>query len=88
MRTSTSWNKELSEKELTPTLPTTAPEKLLDIYLLLSLFTFFKKSKSFITPLNFIFVTYYYLAKKDPIFKANFMYMFFIIFEIDFGLYF
>ena len=57
-------------------------------------FLFFKKIKSFITPLNFIFVTYYYLAKKkkDPIFKANFIhiyiYIYFIIFVIDFALYF
>ena len=43
--------------------------------------------KFFITPLIFIFITYY-LAKKDPIFKANFIYIFFIIFVIDFVLYF
>ena len=29
------------------------------------------------TPLIFIFITYYYLAKeKDPIFKANFIYIY------------
>ena len=42
----------------------------------------------FITPLSFIFITYYYLAEKDPIFKANFTYIFFLIFVIDFVLYF
>ena len=37
------------------------------------------------TPLIFIFITYYCLAKeKDPIFKANFTYIFFIIFVILF----
>ena len=33
--------------------------------------------KSSITPLIFIFITYNYLAKKDPIFKANFIYAFY-----------
>ena len=38
------------------------------------------------TPLIFIFITYYYLAKeKDPIFKANFIYIYFIIFVILFS---
>ena len=32
-----------------------------------------------IIPLIFIFITYYYLAKKDPIFKTNFIYTYFII---------
>ena len=36
--------------------------------------------KFFITPLIFIFITYYYLAKKKKhIFKANFIYIYFII---------
>ena len=38
--------------------------------------------KSSITPF-LIFITYYHLAKKDPIFKANFIYIF-IIFVILF----
>ena len=42
-----------------------------------------KNFKSSITPLIFIFITYYYLAKKDPIFKANFIY-FLITFAIFF----
>ena len=33
--------------------------------------------KSSITPLILIFITYYYLAKKTPIFKANFIYIFY-----------
>ena len=52
------------------------------------IFKFKKIFKFFITPLIFIFITYYYLAKKDPIFKANFIYIFFLIFVIDFVLYF
>ena len=35
--------------------------------------------KSSITPLIFIFITYYYFAKKDPIFKANFIYIYIYI---------
>ena len=53
-----------------PTLPSTAPEKFLDIFYYYHFFIF----KFFITPLIFIFKTYYYLAKKDPIFKAKFIY--------------
>ena len=34
----------------------------------------------FITPLNFIFITYYYLAKNDPIFKVNFIYIYILWF--------
>ena len=30
----------------------------------------------FITPLIFIFKTYYYLEKKDPILKANFIFLY------------
>ena len=30
----------------------------------------------------------HYLAKRNPIFKANFIYIFYIIFMIDFVLYF
>ena len=60
------------------TLPSTAPEKFLDIFYYYHFLI--KKFKSFITPLIFIFKTYYYLAKKAPIFKANFI--FFIIFVI------
>ena len=66
--------------------PTTTPDKVLDIFLLFlrSFFLFFyflKKFKSSITPLIFTFITYYLQKKKDPIFlKANFIYIFFIIF--------
>ena len=75
MRTSTSWNKELSEKELTPHCPQQLQRNSQMYIFTIITFLFFKKIKSFITPLNFIFVTYYYLAKKkkDPIFKANFI---------------
>ena len=40
------------------------------------------KMQRLITHLIFIFITYYYFAKKkkDPIFKANFIYIHFIIF--------
>ena len=34
------------------------------------------------------FVTYYYLAKKGPIFKADFIYIYITIFVVDFILYF
>ena len=75
--------KELSENELTPQLSTTTPEKDLDIFLL-SFFIFFI-FKSSITPLIFIFITYYYFANKKRereilFFKANFIYTYFIIF--------
>ena len=62
------------------------PEKFLDIFLLLSLFNCFK-FKSLMTPLIFIFITYYYLAKKT-LFLKQISYIFFIIFMIDFVLYF
>ena len=39
-------------------------------------------------PLIFYKLPCYYLTKKDPIFKANFIYIFFIIFVLDFVLYF
>ena len=52
-----------------------APDKFLDIFF-------------FVTPLIFICITYSYLERKDPIFKANFICIFFIIFVIDFVLYF
>ena len=41
----------------------------------------------FITPLTFIFITYYYLAKKT-LFLKEISYIYFIIFVIDFVLYF
>ena len=41
------------------------------------IFKFLKIFKVFINPLIFNFITYYYLAKKDPIFKANFINMYF-----------
>ena len=41
-----------------PTLPSTSPEKFLDIFLLLSFF-YFSILKFFITPLIFIFINYY-----------------------------
>ena len=44
-------------------------------------FNLLKNFKSSITPLIFAFITYYYFAKKRPLFfKANFIYIFFIIF--------
>ena len=46
------------------------------IFLLLSFFKFFM-FKFFMTILIFIFIIYYYLPKKDPIFKANFTYIFY-----------
>ena len=76
-----------------PTVPTTPPEKVLVIsllflwsfffclfFLFLLFFQHFKIFKSSTTPLIFIFITYYYFSKKDPIFKANFIYIFLIIF--------
>jgi len=57
------------------------------VFLLLSLFKFFLKVKFFITPLIFICITYYYLAKNYPIFKAySYIYIFYN-FVIDFVLY-
>ena len=50
-----------------PIMPTTALEKFLDIFLLLTFLIFFI-FKIFITPLIFIYITYYYLAKKNPCF--------------------
>jgi len=86
LKRSTSWNKGLSEIELTPHCPQQLQRnaEIYFHYYHFKLFIF----KFFITPLIFIFITYYYLAKKDPIFKANFIYIFFIIFVIDFVLYF
>ena len=54
------------------------------LFLLLFLNTFLI-FKSSISPLVFIFITYYYSpTKKDPIFKANFVYIFLILFFITF----
>jgi len=39
-------------------------------------------------PLLSLFITYYYLAKQDPVFKANFTYIFLTVFVTDFILYF
>ena len=58
-----------------PTRPSTAPEKFLDIFLLLS-FLIFLIFKFFITPLIFIFITYYYLAKKETLFLKQISYIF------------
>ena len=57
------WNKELSETEMTHTLPSTAPEKFLDIFYYYHFLIFFN-FKFLITPLIFIFKTYYFLEKK------------------------
>ena len=65
-----------------PTLPAAAPEKFLDIFLQLSFFNYFI-FKFFITPLIFIFKTYYYFA-KNLFFKANHIYIYIIIFVIFF----
>ena len=47
-----------------PTLPSTAPEKFLDIFYYYHFFIIiFNVFKFFITPLIFIFIIYYYLAK-------------------------
>ena len=62
-----------------PSLPAIAPEKFLDIFYYYH-FLNLKNFKVLYYSLIFIFITYYYLAKKDPIFKANFI--FFIIFVI------
>jgi len=56
-------------------MPTTAPEKFLDIFYYYH-FKIFVIFKFFITLLIFIFITYYYLAKKDPIFKIYIFYNF------------
>ena len=53
-----------------PTLPAAAPEKFLDIFLQLSFFNYFI-FKFFITPLIFIFKTYYYFAKKNYFLKQT-----------------
>ena len=45
------------------------------MYFTIIIFNFFI-FQFFITPLIFIFKTYYYLAKKDPIFKANFIFFY------------
>ena len=44
------------------------------------IFVIKKKIKSSITPLIFIFITYYYFAKKRPSFKSNFIYIYIKIF--------
>ena len=67
-----------------PKLSAIAPEKVLDIFFyychFINFLKFFFTFKSSITSLIFIFITYDYLAKKkDPIFKANFIYVYFII---------
>ena len=41
------------------------------------LFKFFFNFKVLYYSLIFIFITYYYLAKKDPIFRKNFIYIFY-----------
>ena len=71
-----------------PTLPTTIPEKVLDIFLLFYYDSlFFEIFKSSITPLILIFITYYYFAKKKrPYFlKVNFIYIYLIIFVTFFS---
>jgi len=65
------WNKEITETELTPHCCNGSRE-ILDIFLLLSIFLIFRSS---IIHLIFISITYHYLA-KNPIFKANFIYIF------------
>jgi len=63
-------------------MATTAPEKFLDIFYYYHSFNFnFFIFKSFITPLIFIFITYYYLAKKPPIFKGSFIYIFYNFYD-------
>ena len=64
-----------------PTLPSTAPEKFLDIFYYYHFFIF----KFFITPFIFIFKTNYYLGKKT-LFLKQISYMLFIIFVILFFL--
>ena len=57
-------------------MPTTPPEKVLDIFLL-----FFFNFKPCIMPLIFIFITYYYFAKRERetlFLKANFICIYFI----------
>ena len=56
------------EKGTAPIMPTTALEKFLDIFLLL-IFLICFIFKIFITPLIFIYITYYYLAKKTLFLK-------------------
>ena len=51
-----------------PTLPSTAPEKFLDIFYYYHFLIIFFIFKLFSTPLIFIFKTYYYLAKKFMLF--------------------
>ena len=60
-----SWDKELSETELTPHCPQQL-QKFLDIFYYYHFFNFFK---FFITTLIFIFITYYYLEKKTLFLK-------------------
>ena len=54
-----------------PTLPTRAPEKLLDIFLLLSLFNFLKLLVPYYS-FTFICISYYYHSKKTLFFKNKF----------------
>ena len=75
---SITWNKDLSETELTP-LPSTAPEKFLDILLLLLLFNLFFQIEVLYYSFNFHFYNLLLPFKKDPIFKANFIYIYFFI---------
>ena len=57
-----------------------SPRYIFTIFtIILLFFKLFKIFKSSITPLILIFITYYYFSKKDPIFKANFIYIFFKI---------
>ena len=58
-----------------PTIPTTPPEKVLDIFLLLLRSFFFFNFKASITPLIFSFITYYF-AKKRHFLKAKFIYIY------------
>ena len=44
-------------------MPTAAPEKFLDIFLLLSLFKIFFKNYFLISPLTFIFISITFLKK-------------------------
>ena len=53
------------------TLPTTAPEKLLDIFLLLSLFNFLKLLVPYYS-FTSICISYYYHLKKTLFFKNKF----------------
>jgi len=74
-----SWNKELSEHEL----PSTAPEKFLDIFYNYFNLIFILSS---LLVFNFHFITYCYLA-KTPIFKVSFIYILYIYIYIYINIY-